>query len=104
MKLVRDLIPAIILEAGKTPEWRYTRSREEYADLLAQKVVEELKEYMGTLTYDEAVEEAGDLYEVFRTLLSVKGISVEHAREAAEEKRQSRGGFKAGIVLKSVRE
>ena len=64
----------------------------------------ELKEYMGTLTYDEAVEEAGDLYEVFRTLLSVKGISVEHAREAAEEKRQSRGGFKAGIVLKSVRE
>ncbi len=103
MKLVRDLIPAIIIESGGDCEWRYTESKEEYRSLLAQKVFEELEEYMESDSHEEAVEEAGDLYEVISTLLSLRGISLEDAKEAACNKKGKRGGFQSGIVLKSFR-
>ena len=101
MKLVRDFIPIIIEKAGGTCEWRYTKSDAEYISRLADKINEETLELVEAETLEEAVEEAGDLYEVFKTLIEHKGVSLEDARAAARVKRVKRGGFKSGIVLES---
>tara|TARA_B100001094_G_C18104807_1_gene757790 strand:+ start:541 stop:858 length:318 start_codon:yes stop_codon:yes gene_type:complete len=103
MKLVRDLIPAIIIESGGTCEWRYTDSKDEYTLLLNDKVQEEVQEYLESSSHEEALEEAGDVYEVVSALLSLKGISMKEAEEHARDKRGKRGGFKAGVVLKVSR-
>ena len=57
MKLVRDLIPAIIIESGGTCEWRYTDSKDEYTLLLNDKVQEEVQEYLESSSHEEALEE-----------------------------------------------
>ena len=101
MKLVRDMIPAIILESGGTCKWRYTSSREEHTLLLSKKVHEEVQEYLDATSHEECLEEAGDVYEVIVSLLSMRGISMADAENAARNKRDKRGGFREGIVLES---
>lgn len=102
MKLVRDLIPIIIKESGGSCEWRYTNSREELVSLLVKKVEEEALELVES-SPSEAAEEAGDLYEACKALILASGVSMKQAEEAAYLKKLKRGGFDAGIVLKSSR-
>lgn len=98
-KLVRDLIVAIITESGRDCSWRYVGSREEHMNLLIDKLDEESYELMCAETHRERVEEAGDLFEVFKCLIDLNGISLEEAQNAAKLKAASRGSFKSGIVL-----
>lgn len=102
MKLVRDLIPIIIEETGGSCEWRYTNSKEELISLLVEKVGEEALELVESPP-EGAAEEAGDLYEACKALILASGISMRQAEEAAYLKKLKRGGFDAGIVLKSSR-
>lgn len=101
-KLVRDLIPAIIEEQGKVCNWRYTESRKEYLDLLVDKAREEALELSEALTREDALQEAGDLYEVFKTMIELQGVSVQEAEAAALKKANARGGFRAGIILQML--
>ena len=101
-KLVRDLIPAIILESGATPRWRYTASREQLLKYVYEKMSEELNELESAKTRTEQIEEAGDVYEVFLSLIRAYDISLDDVTAAADKKRMSRGGFREGIILKSV--
>tara|TARA_B000000609_G_C23934202_1_gene220197 strand:- start:199 stop:471 length:273 start_codon:yes stop_codon:yes gene_type:complete len=89
------------MESGGSCEWRYVTSRDEHTLLLVRKVEEEVQEYLESSSYEEALEEAGDVYEVVKSLLSMKGISMKEAKKSARNKKEKRGGFKAGIVLKS---
>jgi len=100
MKLVRDLIPAIIEASGGVCEWRYVNSREELFSMLEEKMVEETGEFLDAVDHDHAVMEAGDMLEVLRALLQFRGISIEDAEQARIEKYNSRGGFSGGVVLK----
>ena len=102
MKLVRDLIPAIIEQSGGSCEWRYTKSREELISLLIKKVNDEALELVES-DAEGANEEAGDLYEACKALMQVCGVSMRQAKDAAYIKELKRGGFNAGIVLKSSR-
>lgn len=101
-KLVRDLIVAIITEGGRDCSWRYAGSKEEHMNLLVDKLDEESHELMSAETHDERIEEAGDLFEVFKCLINLNGVSLEEAQNAAKLKAVNRGSFRSGIVLERL--
>ena len=82
--------------------YRYTASKQEYLGLLADKAGEEALELAEAGTLAEAIEEAGDLYEVFTRLLESRGVTIEEAKAAAIKKANSRGGFLQGVVLQTL--
>ncbi len=100
MKLVRDLIPAIIYENGKKCNWRKVHGKDEHFALLKLKMIEELDEFME----DPCYEEACDLYEVFCEMLKLRKLHFDQVVETASRKRFIRGGFTTGIVLEGVDE
>lgn len=98
-KLVRDFIPAIIQESGNSCKWRYVDSKTEHVNFLIKKLTEEAKELTDAIAFSDVKQEAGDLYEVFQTLLNITGVSLEEAQAAAKKKALRRGGFEEGIIL-----
>jgi predicted house-cleaning noncanonical NTP pyrophosphatase (MazG superfamily) len=98
-KLVRDFIPAIIRESGENCNWRYVDSKSEHLEFLVKKIQEEAYELIDAIAAESVREEAGDLYEVFQTLLNITGVSLAEAQAAAKKKTLSRGSFKEGVIL-----
>lgn len=100
-KLVRDLIPKIIEEAGKTFTTR-TLSDEEYRQELRKKAFEELEEYMNASDDVTAVEELADLLEIIHALAACHGATMEQVEAIRASKAEQRGGFKEKIFLIEV--
>ena len=96
-KLVRDKIPQIIENSGKKCDYHRATERD-IPFLLYEKFSEELEEFAET----PCLEEAADLYEVFLSLLRFWKIDLSDVVFAAQEKKEERGGFRAGIVLDTV--
>ena len=96
-KLVRDKIPAIIEQSGKTcicerlPE-------AEYMKMLNEKLKEEMDEYMES----GSIEELADLAEVIQAILDFNNMSVDEFLKIKQDKADKRGGFKDKILLKEV--
>lgn len=99
MKLVRDLIPKIIEESGKSCEY-HTVKGDELKQRLYDKMTEELNEFIG----DPCIEEAADMWEVLHAIFDVHGLRHSDVMKAADEKLRKRGGFELGIVLEKVNE
>ncbi|MDP2345565.1 MAG: nucleoside triphosphate pyrophosphohydrolase [Deltaproteobacteria bacterium] len=99
-KLVRDLIPSIILATGKRPQVRQL-SDDEYRAALRAKAQEELDE-LTEAKADEIIGELADLYEVLRAISVHEGIGWAAVEEAANAKRAARGAFAERIWLESV--
>ena len=99
MKLVRNRIPQIIIESGKTPRC-HIADMSEFKRRLEDKMSEELQEFRE----EPSVEEAADIYEVLRCLCWLHNISMDSVIEAAAAKRSKRGSFTEGIVLETVAE
>ena len=97
MKLVRDLIPQIIEESGKSCEY-HIANYDEYKARLYEKMREELEEFINT----PCVEEAADMWEAFTEILFVHGIQLDSVKNYAEFKRYENGGFQARIILEEV--
>ncbi|CAM4449984.1 nucleoside triphosphate pyrophosphohydrolase [Vibrio agarivorans] len=95
-KIVRDNIPQIIRESGKTPRIK-TLEDTELVDALDAKLVEELQEYQSETDTAKAVEELADMYEVIIALAKVKGYALEDFLAIAERKRNANGGFDDGV-------
>jgi predicted house-cleaning noncanonical NTP pyrophosphatase (MazG superfamily) len=97
-KLVRDKIPEIIKADGKECEieiaFKYERQ-----ELLEKKLMEEVNEFLE----DKNLEELADVMEVLYGLANNMGYSEEDLNKKRLEKLEERGGFKEGIVLKSVK-
>ncbi|MDF2872043.1 MAG: nucleoside triphosphate pyrophosphohydrolase [Anaerocolumna sp.] len=87
-KLVRDRIPQIIKEAGKTPLTRIL-TEEEYLVELDKKLIEEMTEYQA----DKSIEEMADILEVLFAIGEARGHSVDELMAVKEAKRKARGGF-----------
>jgi predicted house-cleaning noncanonical NTP pyrophosphatase (MazG superfamily) len=100
-KLVRDLIPKIIEEAGKSFTTR-TLSDEEYRQELRKKAFEELEEYMNASDDVTAVEELADLLEIIHALAECHGATIEQVEAIRASKAEQRGGFKEKIFLIEV--
>lgn len=88
-KLVRDKIPQIIIEDGRTPVVR-TLSDEEYLSELDRKLNEEVAEYQA----DKSLEEMADVLEVLFAICEARGHSVDELIEVRDKKREKRGGFR----------
>ena len=96
-KLVRDKIPEIIEESGKTCKTEIL-SNEEYLQMLDKKLDEEIAEYH----QEQNIEELADLLEVLYATAKARGYSIEELDHVRVEKQKARGGFDKKILLKSV--
>lgn len=100
-KLVRDRIPEIISNTGKS--YRTTiLSQEEYVQALQAKASEELAEYLASPNDEEGVEELADLLEIIHSLAEAHGATVQQLEEVRQRKAEKRGGFKERIFLVDV--
>ncbi|MBS0656326.1 MAG: nucleoside triphosphate pyrophosphohydrolase [Verrucomicrobia bacterium] len=98
-KLVRDLIPQIIPQE-KMHLFRFTEvSENEYANLLKQKLREEIDEYLEA----ENLEELADVYEVLEAIIKAKKFDVESLKNVQIDKRLKRGGFEKRLLMEEVR-
>ena len=97
MKLVRDRIPEVIIESGRTPVYHIADERE-YKRELYRKVEEELNEFRE----DPCVEEAADLVEVVYALLEAHNHFLFDVAEAGVRKNAIVGGFSRGVILEKV--
>ena len=97
-KLVRDYIPSIIAESGKTCDYRIA-TMEELEEKLYEKMNEELYEFIE----NPCIEEAADMYEVLKSICWLHRINIDEVINAARDKAIKRGGFSAGLVLEKVR-
>jgi len=98
MKLVRDYIPDIIKEDGKTCVSRACADLQEFNDRLRDKMIEETDEFLEEPSY----EEAADMYEVLRAFANLYNLDMKMVHSTADAKRNERGGFDDGIVLEKV--
>ena len=92
-KLVRDRIPEIIEQSGKTCVCSVL-SDEDYLNMLDEKLNEELAEYQES----KSMEELADLLEVVRAVALARGSS------PGEVEAEKRGGFERKILLEEVTE
>ena len=98
MKLVRDLIPRIIEDDGKTCDYHIADGTE-FIEELYKKMQEELAEFIE----EPSIEEAADMYEVFTAICWYHNIPLQDVAKKAIEKKMERGGFTEGIILDGVK-
>ncbi|GAA0672163.1 nucleoside triphosphate pyrophosphohydrolase [Natronoarchaeum mannanilyticum] len=96
-KLVRDDIPEIVRENGETPIARVADD-EEYAELLAEKLVEEADEFRES----GELEELADVLAVVDAVRERRNVSEDELRKLQAEKAEDRGRFEERIVLDAV--
>lgn len=98
-KLVRDKIPEIIENTGKTAHF-HVLTEEEYLSELDKKLNEECVEYQ----VDKSLEELADMLEVMYAIAEARGFSIAELEHVRVEKADKRGGFKDRIFLEKVDE
>ena len=96
-KLVRDRIPDIIRQSGKTCH-TVILDDEAYARCLRDKLQEETQEFLDS----RDVEELADIMEVVYALAAHKGYSVQQLEELRARKTAERGGFADRVFLTLV--
>lgn len=98
-KLVRDKIPEIIKENGKTCKFKIVNENE-YKKELIRKLYEEIAEF------EEAwnVEELADIFEVMYSIIDIGEFDIDQIMKIRLKKREKRGGFEKRIFLESVSE
>lgn len=99
-KLVRDRIPEIIKNAGKTCEIEYL-NRDQYRQALREKLIEEAEE-AAQANPEALLKELADLNEVIDALLQSYQIPPEALKQVQSQRQQERGGFEQQIRLLSV--
>lgn len=93
-KLVRDKIPAIIIEDGGKCKTKVL-SEKDYIFELERKLSEEVHEYK----LDKNPEELCDVMEVVYALAAARGMSIEELEAKRLAKRERRGGFDGKVYL-----
>ncbi len=96
-KLVRDRIPEIIEDAGKTPITKIL-PEEEMETRLVQKLEEEIQEFKESRDF----EELADLLEVIEALAKLRGEDLYTLERIKADKKAERGGFENRILLEGV--
>jgi predicted house-cleaning noncanonical NTP pyrophosphatase (MazG superfamily) len=98
-KLVRDKIPAILVEKGKVHTCHVAEAPE-FSQKLKEKLAEEVKEYLD----DPCLEELADIQEVIYALVYHNGWSLPMLDERRVYKHAVRGGFERQYILEAVEE
>ncbi|MFC4022333.1 phosphoribosyl-ATP pyrophosphohydrolase [Oceanobacillus longus] len=101
-KLVRDRIPQIIENSGKSCKTD-TLNHDRYILELKKKVMEEVEEYQQAATKEDALEELADLLELIHTLVKdVHDSSMEELEKIRSDKAEKRGGYEEKVFLVEV--
>ncbi|PFR28568.1 phosphoribosyl-ATP pyrophosphohydrolase [Bacillus cereus] len=100
-KLVRDRIPEIIENNGKTFTTRILDEKE-YIEEVCKKTQEELTEYLEAENKEHKVEELADLLELVNALAQYEDVTLEDIEKVRKQKAEKRGGFKERIFLVEV--
>jgi predicted house-cleaning noncanonical NTP pyrophosphatase (MazG superfamily) len=96
-KLVRDLIPEIIRQAGRQCD-SIILSESEYRQALRDKLLEEAQE-AATANREDLIEELADLLDVIDALIESHHISQESIVLTRDQKRAEKGGFTQKVKL-----
>lgn len=96
-KLIRDRIPEIIEQSGKSCVVS-DLADEEYLRMIDEKLNEELAEYHA----DGSIEELADLLEVIYAAAKARGYTIEQLEAIRAEKVRQRGAFDKRILLTEV--
>ena len=102
-KMVRDRIPEIIKNGGKSPSYRILK-HDEYIKELQKKAFEELQEYVEAGNKNEALEELADLLEVIHALAASQSITFEEIEKIRQHKASKKGSFRDRVFLMGVEE
>lgn len=97
MKLVRDLIPAIIDAEGKENVCRIAEPHE-VQPLVIAKLHEELAEVLVADTKQNLTEELADLLEVMLKYAELHDVTFVQVLEAKNKKEKIKGSFKNNVV------
>ncbi|MGE7936519.1 nucleoside triphosphate pyrophosphohydrolase [Bacillus paramycoides] len=100
-KLIRDKIPQIIKDNGKTPTTRILNENE-YIKEICKKTEEELTEYLEADTKEHKLEELSDLLELINALAEHEGTTLEKINTIRKKKATERGGFQSRTFLIEV--
>ncbi|MFJ8452482.1 phosphoribosyl-ATP pyrophosphohydrolase [Bacillus paramycoides] len=100
-KLVRNKIPQIIKNNGKTPTTRILPEGE-YIKEICKKTEEELNEYLEAKTKPHKLEELADLLELINALAEHEGTTLEEINTIRKKKADERGGFQNRTFLIEV--
>lgn len=96
MRLVRDKIPEIAKE-------RKFKTVSElnliYSEVLKQKLIEEVDEYLESKTKEEKTEELADILEVLYAILDDEKIYLDELEELRLKKLYERGSFEKRIMM-----
>ncbi|MEK9768548.1 MAG: nucleoside triphosphate pyrophosphohydrolase [Betaproteobacteria bacterium] len=98
-KLVRDRIPEIIEESGKTHQTTIIDG-EDLKKAALKKLLEEAMEFVE----NPSAEEAADIVEILHFILNREGITDAQVMTAVTVKRIECGGFDMGYLLEWVEE
>ncbi|GAA2735922.1 NUDIX domain-containing protein [Actinocorallia aurantiaca] len=96
-KLVRDLVPQLMREAGREPDV-HVADRDRLRGLLLAKLYEEADEFAA----DPSPAELADLLEVVLALAGEIGCGTEELERVRAAKAAERGGFAGRFVLRGV--
>ena len=102
-KLVRDNIPEIIEDDGKTCEISVLEY-DEFIQEIRRKIVEEATELNAASTKVEMIEELADLFELLDHLLIEYKIDILKVKKRRIQKNMKNGGFDKRLFLHSVSE
>lgn len=100
-KLVRDRVPELIKRKGEAVEIVQLKG-EALLAALRQKLVEECFEAFDARTGDELIGELADVQEVISGICEALKVSQDQIDSEQVEKRERRGGFSRGLMLKTT--
>lgn len=99
-RLVRDLIPQLVKDAGHDVKFRPLDSQDKPA-FLKQKVVDEAMELLHA-DLGQETEEVGDVLEALESLIRVRDYGRDNLRRVKEGKKKRRGGFERCWVVEAT--
>lgn len=102
-KLVRDKIPQIIQNEGKTV-YSCTLDGENLRKMLKTKLIEESREVSKATTKEEMINELADISEIIETIYEIFDIEEIDVDLAKNKKMKESGSFKSGTYLMCVEE
>ncbi|MBI5635386.1 nucleoside triphosphate pyrophosphohydrolase [Candidatus Micrarchaeota archaeon] len=97
-KLVRDNIPTLIKQDGRTPVTRLAKSEEEFESLLKEKLLEEVKEFLENPVADEFA----DVMHALDALREFYDFDEQELLEVKSRKLREKGGFSKRTVLEKI--
>jgi len=100
-KLIRDKIPEVIEDSGKSYKIRKLDDRE-YLEKVKEKIIEETNELVESKSRVDIINEIADVYEIIEALMDIKKITPSEVSKVKENKKVSRGAFDKKLLLIEV--